>query len=71
MKNEFKVLSESEIIRRAEQERSKAVGEFFARLFNRRKNTNLSINPVPADFATSELVARKTTEKPEELAKAA
>jgi hypothetical protein len=71
MKNQISFLSESEIIRRAEQERSKVVGEFFARLFKRRKNSNLSKDPVLVDFTTSEHVARESAMKPEKLAKAA
>jgi hypothetical protein len=48
MNNKFDQLSELEIIRLAEQERSKAVGEFFAQLFSRHESANLPINPIPA-----------------------
>ena len=49
MKNEFSYLDEAAIIRQAEQERSKAVGDFFTRLFNRHKSANLPLNPIPAE----------------------
>lgn len=49
MKNETSYLSEMEIIRQAEQERSKAIGEFFTRLFSRHESANLPINPIPAE----------------------
>ena len=49
MKNELNHLSELEIIRRAEQERSKVVGEFFSQLFSRHESANLPISPVPAE----------------------
>jgi len=49
MENEFSYLSETEIIRLAEQERSKVVGEFFKQLFNRHKSANLPFNPIPAE----------------------
>jgi hypothetical protein len=48
MNNKFDQLSELEIIRLAEQERSKAVGDFFAQLFSRHESANLPINPIPA-----------------------
>jgi hypothetical protein len=48
MNNKFDQLSELEIIRLAEQERSKAVGEFFTQLFSRHESANLPINPIPA-----------------------
>lgn len=35
MKNEISYLSDSEIIKLAEQERSKVIAEFFARVFSR------------------------------------
>ncbi len=49
MKNEFDILDEAEIIRRAEQERSKAIGEFFTRLFSRHESANVPLNPIPAE----------------------
>ena len=49
MKNETSYLSEAEIIRQAEQERSKAIAEFFTRLFSRHESANLPLNPIPAE----------------------
>jgi hypothetical protein len=49
MDNKTSYLSEAEIIRQAERERSEVVGEFFVRLFNRHQSTNLPINPIPAE----------------------
>ena len=49
MKSEISYLNEAEIIRQAEQERSKVVGDFFGRLFSRHESANLPINPVPAE----------------------
>ena len=49
MDYETSYLNDAEIIRLAEQERSKAVGEFFSRLFSRHKDVNLAINPLPAE----------------------
>ncbi len=49
MNNELSHLSESEIIRRAEQERSKYVSDFFTRLFSRHESANLPTNPIPAE----------------------
>lgn len=49
MDNKLGYLSESEIIKQAEQERSKAVGEFFSELFSRHKDANLPLNPIPAE----------------------
>lgn len=48
MSDDIKYLSEAEIIRRAEQERSKVVGEFFTRLFERHKAANVPVSPIPA-----------------------
>ena len=49
MRKDLSYLSESEIIRQAEQERSKHVSDFFQRLFNRHESANLPINPIPAE----------------------
>lgn len=49
MNDEFKYLSEMEIIRQAERERSKVIGDFFTRLFSRHESANLPINPIPAE----------------------
>lgn len=49
MTNESNYQGESEIIRQAEQERSKAIGEFFSQLFSRHESANLPINPIPAE----------------------
>lgn len=49
MDNKLSYLSESEIIRQAEQERSKAIADFFTRLFSRHESANLPINPIPAE----------------------
>ena len=49
MNNEYSLLNEAEIIRQAEQERSKAIAEFFARLFDRHESENLPLNPIPAE----------------------
>ena len=49
MKNEISYLNEAEIIRQAEQERSKFIGDFFSRLFSRHESANLPINPIPAE----------------------
>ncbi len=49
MNNETSYLSEAEIIRQAEQERSKAIGEFFTQLFSRHNSANLPVNPIPAE----------------------
>lgn len=49
MENKIGYLSEVEIIRQAEQERSKAVTEFFTQLFSRHETANLPINPIPAE----------------------
>jgi len=49
MKNELSHLDEAAIIRQAEQERSKAIGEFFTQLFSRHKSANLPLNPIPAE----------------------
>lgn len=38
MKHEIGYVSEMDIIRQAEQERSKAIAEFFTRLFSRDKH---------------------------------
>lgn len=49
MTNENNYLSELEIIRQAEQERSQAIGDFFSRLFSRHESESLPLNPVPAE----------------------
>lgn len=49
MTSENQYLSELEIIQRAEQERSKVVGEFFSRLFSRHESENLPLNPIAAE----------------------
>lgn len=49
MKNEFSYLDDAAIIRQAEQERSKAIADFFTRLFSRHESANLPINPIPAE----------------------
>jgi len=49
MKKEIGYLSEAEIIKQAEQERSKAIGDFFTRLFSRHESANLPLNPIPAE----------------------
>ena len=49
MTNENNYLNELEIIQRAEQERSKVVGEFFSRLFKRHESENLPLNPIAAE----------------------
>lgn len=49
MTNESKYLSELEIIQRAQQERSKVVGEFFSRLFSRHESEILPLNPIAAE----------------------
>lgn len=49
MTNESKYQSELDIIRSAEQERSKAIGDFFSQLFSRHESANLPINPIPAE----------------------
>ncbi len=49
MKNETSYQSEAEMIRQAEQERSKAIAEFFIRLFSRHESANLPLNPIPAE----------------------
>ena len=49
MKNELDYLDDAAIIRRAEQERSKAIGEFFTKLFQRHESENLPLNPIPAE----------------------
>lgn len=48
MKHEIGYLSEAEIIKQAEQERSKAIADFFTQLFSRHESANLPINPIPA-----------------------
>jgi hypothetical protein len=49
MDHKLSYLSESEIIRQAEQERSKAIGDFFSQLFSRHESSNLPLNPIPAE----------------------
>ena len=49
MKNQSPYLTEAEIIQQAEQERSKVIGDFFTRLFNRHESENLPLNPIPAE----------------------
>ena len=49
MKNEFSYLNEAEIIRRAEQQRSKAIAEFFTGLFSRDKRTVAPTHAVAAE----------------------
>ena len=49
MKNETSYQSEAEMIRQAEQERSKAIAEFFTRQFSRHESANLPLNPIPAE----------------------
>ena len=49
MNKKYEYLDEASILRRAEQERSKAVGEFFSRLFSRHKAANVPLNPIPAE----------------------
>ncbi len=49
MENEFNNLDEAAIVRQAEQERSKAVADFFTRLFSRHESENLPLNPIAAE----------------------
>lgn len=49
MENEIGYLSEAEIIRQAEQERGKAIAEFFTRLFNRDKHDIAPTHAVAAE----------------------
>ena len=53
MKNETSYQSEAEMIRQAEQERSKAIAEFFTRLFSRHESANLPLNPIPQEARRS------------------
>ncbi|MCZ6509238.1 MAG: hypothetical protein O7A62_01475 [Alphaproteobacteria bacterium] len=48
MKNNMNYLYDAEIIRRAEQERSKVIIEFFTGLFSRDKHDHASSNAVAA-----------------------
>lgn len=50
MDNNMGYLSESEIIRQAELERSKQIADFFGRLFSRHESANLSLNPIPREY---------------------
>ncbi|NKB50297.1 MAG: hypothetical protein GKS02_13145 [Alphaproteobacteria bacterium] len=49
MSNQTNYQSELDVIRQAEQERSKAIGDFFTQLFSRHESANLPINPIPAE----------------------
>jgi hypothetical protein len=49
MKNEFSYQSEAEIIRQAEQQRSKAIAEFFSGLFSRDKHAVAPTHAVAAE----------------------
>ncbi len=49
MKNELNFQSDAEIIRLAEQQRSKAIAEFFTRLFSRDKHNAAPTHAVAAE----------------------
>ena len=49
MVKEYQHLSEIEIIRMAELERSKAISKFISKLFSKKKNVKVPSNTVPAE----------------------
>ncbi len=49
MVKEYQHLSEIEIIRMAELERSKAISKFIRKLFSKKKNVKVPSNTVPAE----------------------
>ena len=49
MNYENNYLNELDVIRRAEQERTKVIGQFFRDLFQRHESENVPTNPIPAE----------------------
>jgi|TARA_Y100000590_G_scaffold466513_1_gene642180 hypothetical protein len=49
MKNEYQHLSEIEIIKMAELERSKAISKFIKSVFSKKKNVRIPSNSIPAE----------------------